>query len=115
MATEQNDKPPRRTHRAPAAAAAEHAPWRPVDWDPADALSVQRVAAGTAAPHEQIRAFKWIMFCTGYIDEPYRPGGEDGRRETDFALGKANVGRQIAKLLHMNLAALRGGEDREQV
>jgi hypothetical protein len=50
------------------------------------------------------------MRCTGYTDEPYRPGGEDGRRETDFALGKANVGRQIAKLLNLDMSRVRGSD-----
>lgn len=73
-------------------------------------LSLQRVRAGTAQPHEQKRALDWILLCTGLTDEPYRPG-EEGRRDTDFALGKAHVGRQIAKLLNMDLSKiLKGGE-----
>ena len=102
---EQPDRP--RVNRNPKAAAAEHAPWRPTPWENADALSLKRLAAGTASSVEQLRAFKWIMLATGLHDEPYRPGSEDGRRETDFALGKANVGRQMQKLVNIDLAKLR--------
>jgi hypothetical protein len=93
-----------------AEAAAEHAPWKPTPWEPADALSIKRVASGAANALEQRRAIEWIMRCTGYGGEPYRPGGEDGRRETDFALGKASVGRQIAKILNIDLTRVRGGD-----
>jgi hypothetical protein len=109
MATEQRDK---RQTKPAAAAAAAHAPWLPHPHEPADQLSIQRLAAGTANPLEQKQALKWIMSCAGYLDEPYRPGGEDGRRETDFALGKAHVGRQIAKML--NVTFRRSDNDREQ-
>lgn len=104
---------PKVVRKSPAAAAAEHAPWKPTSWEPADALSLKRLAAGTASPVEQQRALKWILTCTGVHDEPYRPGGEDGRRETDFALGKACVGRQIAKLVNIDLARIKGGEGNE--
>lgn len=53
------------------------------------------------------------MKATGYLDEPYRPGDEAGRRDTDFALGKAHVGRQIAKLLNLDLARVRGGDSEQ--
>jgi hypothetical protein len=112
MATEQHDeKRSARAHRKPMAlAAAEHSPLIPNEYEKADALSIQRFAAGRASEVEQKRAFAWIMRCTGYTDEPYRPGGEDGRRDTDFALGKANVGRQIAKLLHLDMTRVRGSD-----
>lgn len=73
----------------------------PTPFEAADQLSLQRLAAGEANPIEQKRALAWIMKCSGYLDEPFRPGGEDGRRDTDYALGRAYVGRQIAKLLNV--------------
>lgn len=112
MATEQSDKPNRRK-RPPAEVMAEHAPYMPIKWENADALSLQRIRAGAASPVEQQRAIEWILRCTGLFDEPYRPGHEAGRRDTDFALGKAHVGRQIAKLLNVDLSRIKGG-DREQ-
>lgn len=105
---------PRKAKRTPAAAAAEHAPWKPTAWEHADALSLKRLALGQASSVEQQRAYRWILLCTGLNDEPYRPGSEDGRRETDYALGKAHVGRQIVKLVNVDLARLRGGEEHER-
>lgn len=105
------EKPARK--RAPAQVAAEHAPWLPTAWEAADALSMQRLAAGTANQIEQKRAIRWILICCGVLDEAYRPGGEDGRRETDYALGKASVGRQIMKLAKVNLSLIKGGGDGE--
>lgn len=111
MATEQSDKPTLR--KSPAAAAAAHAPYIPTPWENADVLSLQRLQTGNASPVEQQRAMKWIIKCTGYLDEPYRPGDEAGRRDTDFALGKAHVGRQIAKLLNLDLSRVRGGNSEQ--
>lgn len=105
-------KPERKARKSPAAAAADHAPWLPTDWTPADALAMQRLSTGAANAEEQKTALRWILRCSGVTDEPYRPG-EDGRRETDYALGKANVGRQIAKLARINLSLLRGDEHGE--
>lgn len=97
--------------RSPTAAAAAHAPYLPTQWENADALSLQRLQTGSAQPHEQKRALAWILKVTGITDEAYRPGDENGRRDTDFALGKANVGRQIAKLLNLDLSkTMTGGE-----
>lgn len=99
--------------KRPATIAAENAPWLPTPWDPADALSIQRLAQGQANATEQKKAFEWILRATGINDEPYRPGGEDGRRETDYALGKAHVGREIVKMVKINLARIKGGADGE--
>lgn len=109
MASEQ-DKPRR---KSPAAAAAAHAPYIPTPWENADALSMKKLREGAASPVEQRRALDWILRCTGLTDEAYRPGDEAGRRDTDFALGKANVGRQIAKLLNLDLARVRGGDSEQ--
>lgn len=110
MATEQHDKRPR---KAAVVAAEEHAPWKPTPWENADALSVQRWSRGEANAIEQQRAFRWVLRATSYLDEPFRPGGEDGRRNTDFALGKAHVGREIAKLINIDLSQLRGKDERK--
>lgn len=109
MANEQEQRP----RKSAAAAASAHAPYIPITWENADALSLQKLRAGAASPVEQKRAIDWILKCTGLTDEPYRPGDEGGRRDTDFALGKAHVGRQIAKLLNLDLARVRGGDSEQ--
>lgn len=84
-----------------------HSPLMPTAYEAADALSIKRVFAGTATMVEQKRAFEWIMRATGYVDEPFRPGSND---ETIFALGKAHVGREIAKLLNIDMSIITRGE-----
>lgn len=112
MADREQPAQPRRLKK-PAAASAAHAPWLPTAWENADALALRRVADGTATPIEQQRAMRWIFRCTRATDQAFHPGSEDGRRATDFALGMAWVGRQIAKLCNIDLARLRR-EDVEQ-
>lgn len=111
MATEREQpaRPARR--KSPAVASVEHAPYLPTQWENADALAIRRVAAGTANAVEQQRAMGWILRCSRFNDLAYHPGGEDGRRATDFALGMAWVGRQIAKLINVDLAKLRRSDE----
>lgn len=110
---EQPDKPKLPPRKNPLQAALDHAPWLPCDYTPGEVLSIQALAAGTATAAEQKMALAWILKLTGINDQPFFPGGEDGRRSTDFALGKADVGRQIAKLVKLNLERIRGGEHGE--
>lgn len=87
------------------------APWKPAAYELADATAIQALARGEANADQQRRALDWIIYGACRLrDEPYRPGGTDGERDTAFALGQANVGRQIAKLVTLQLAALRRTE-----
>lgn len=97
-------KPVKRTLRQ---ALEEHAPWKPTDYQHAHALAMRRLQAGQASAEEQKLAFEWIVKCTGVADEPFRPGGVEGERDTQFALGKASVGRQIIKLVKIDLSRLK--------
>lgn len=79
----------------------------PAAWEPADAGALQALMAGEAKPHQQKRALDWIINqCCATYDPPFKTGGEDGRRETDFALGRAFAGQQIVGLLKVNLGVL---------
>lgn len=99
------------TRKSPKAAAAAHLSYKPGEYGLADAHALRALQAGTADAAQQKRALAWIMNeASKYLDEPYRPGGQDGDRDTVFALGRAFVGRQIAKLLNLNLSKLRGEE-----
>lgn len=86
----------------------DNSPWLPPHYELADAGAIQALHRGEATPEQQQRALKWIIehACKTY-DMPYRPGGDDGRRDTDFALGRQFVGQQIVKLLKLNLAMMR--------
>lgn len=116
--SEQHDKkatPPHRVRRSPAVASAEHAPYLPPKYEPADAAALQALARGQGSAEQQKRALDWVIkLGSALYEEPYRPGAEEGGRDTTFALGRAFVGRQIVKLLNVNLSNYRGGDDGEQ-
>lgn len=97
---------PRR--KRPLAAAQQHAPWLPVPYELAHVSSLQALERGEASPEQQRRALDWIIrLASGTYDFPYRPGGSDGERDTNLALGRMFVGQQIVKMLRLNLAKLR--------
>lgn len=89
--------------------AEEHAPWKPTQWEPADAAALQALMRGDCPPHLQQRAIKFIMWeLCGVRDLNFYPGGQEGERDTSFALGKRFVGLQIAKLIEIKVKP--GGE-----
>lgn len=93
--------------------AAENGPWKPPKWEKADAAALQALQHGTASPDQQKRALRWIIeMGAGTYDMSFRPGGDDGRRDTDFAEGRRFVGLQVVKLLGLNLSALPNDEPR---
>lgn len=86
---------------------AERAPWKPVPYEKADVAAIQALLRGEANEHQQKRALKWLIEqAAGTYDMAYRPGDE-GRRDTDFALGRAFVGQQVVKLTRLNLSRLK--------
>ena len=97
-----------RARRSAKAAADANAPWKPVSYELADADAIQALMRGDADKGKQQRALKFIIenICGAY-DVSYRPGGEEGRRDTDFAEGRRFTGLQIIKFLKLNLSALR--------
>lgn len=84
-------------------------PWKPADWEPEDAFAVQAMMFGRASEDQQKRACKFIVesLC-GVYDLEFRPGGEEGRRASDFAAGRRHVALQMIKFAHLNIAALKG-------
>jgi hypothetical protein len=89
----------------------DHAPWKPPHYEVADVAAIQAVARGDATPEMQLRAIKYIIegIC-GTYDFPYRPGGHEGERDTNVAIGRMFVGQQIVKMLKLNLEFLRRKE-----
>lgn len=82
-------------------------PLLPAGYDIADVKAFKNLAAGEATADQQKRALNWIiMHCAGTYDQPFRPGGAEGARDTDFAAGKQFVGQQIVKLVNMDLLAM---------
>lgn len=83
-------------------------PWSPViDFEDADIFALQAIAAGNASSGQQVRALNFIRskICEGKRLS-FMPGGEDGRRATDFAEGKRFVEVQIQRILNMRPATV---------
>lgn len=79
-------------------------PHIPADYDVADAAAIQALVNGTAEPHQQQRALKWIIEqASGTYEFQFYPDD----RQTSFALGRGFVGQQIVKMTRMNLSQLR--------
>lgn len=89
-------------------------PWLPAAYTTADAAAIQSVMRGDADSFQQKRAMKWIIESAAKTyDEQYFPtyADNDGRRETDYALGKRYVGNQIIKLSKLDLSDLKKKEE----
>lgn len=90
-------------------------PWSPIPksvdggfgFEDADPFALQAVAAGNASSAQQQRAIAFIrnVICEGERLS-FWPGGEDGRRATDFAEGKRFVSIQIRRFLNMRPATV---------
>lgn len=79
-------------------------PWQlPVERIPADAIvAIRAIADGTANEHQQRRAFEFIREDMCGVDRmTYWPGGEDGRRASDFAEGKRWVGTMLRRITRL--------------
>jgi len=80
----------------------------PPAYEIADVAAMQALERGDANTEQQQRALRWIIEVAGARnDMSYRPGGEEGRRDTDFAEGRRFVANQVVKLLRLNLGILR--------
>lgn len=76
-------------------------PWDIPPADEHDIRALKALAAGKASEGQQKVALDWIIHkAAGTYDQPFRPGGEDGRRATDFAAGKMHVGQRIVHLIN---------------
>lgn len=83
---------------APAAPA--HVPISP---EAADFHAIHAMIRCDATPEQQRRFVLWFNKATGVSENSFRPG-EDGRRETDFALGKKFVGDQFWSIAKTQLS-----------
>lgn len=94
-----SEQPRRAPPKSVVSAAQDNAPWKPAEWEPADATAIQSLQRGDCPAHLQQRALDFIVnrLC-GTYDLSYRPG-DGGDRDTAFAEGKRWVGMQLVKLL----------------
>lgn len=78
-------------------------PQIPPPYELADVSAFQALQRGDASPDMQQRALKWLIEQgAGTYQFNYYPS----ERDTAFALGRAFVGQQVVKLLHLSLADL---------
>lgn len=79
------------------------ASYLPPEYDVADVAAFQALHEGEATPEQQKRALDWLITkCAGVYEFHYYPND----RDTSFALGRAFVGQQVVKLLHLNKSRL---------
>ncbi len=78
-------------------------PWQtPPTIQNEDIFALQALERGTANAAQQKRAVTFIERTLCATDRmSFYPGGEDGRRATDFAEGKRWVGSQLRRLLKL--------------
>lgn len=96
----------------------DNAPWKPVHYNIPIVAAIKALSRGEATPEQQRLALDWIigwdrnsgreLLLTespcGIYDDPFRPGKVD---ETHYALGRQFAGRQIRKLVNMNIKNLK--------
>jgi len=84
---------------------AESMPYFPPAYELADIMAIKGLAAGTASPDQQQRAFKWLIenACATY-ELSYRPTSD---RDTSFAEGRRFVGLQIVKMLKLDTSKMK--------
>lgn len=91
-----------RPKQEPLNALAAHAPWMPVTVDPAVVSGLQAMRRGDCPAHLQQKILQWLLDVSRNGGALYFPG-EAGRRDTDYALGRAFIGETIVTFLRMQL------------
>lgn len=87
----------------------------PPEYSEFDVASIQACVKGEATPAQQKHAIDYIINqCCNTYDLSFRPGGEVGRRDTDFAEGRRFVGLQIVKMINVSLSKLKELETTKQ-
>jgi len=77
-------------------------PWQMPRIEDADIFALQAIANGTAGTAQQQRAYAYVVRTLCETDRmTFWPGGEDGKRATDFAEGKRWVGLQLRRIEKM--------------
>lgn len=99
------------TRKTAQVSVADSAPYIPAKYDVAVASAIQALMNGSASEHQQKMALKWIIeVAAGTYDLSFRPGAQEGERDTTFAEGRRFVGLTLVKLTHLNVSKLRSDE-----
>ena len=79
-----------------------HGAIEPAEYSDAVIGAVKALASGVANESQQKAALAWIINeAAKTYDQPFRPGGEGGDRDTAFACGRMFVGQQIVKVMKL--------------
>lgn len=85
------------------------APWTPAQPTKALHYALRALQAGNASERQQKAALDWIITeAARTYDQPFRPGGADGARATDFSAGMMFVGQQIIRAMKLDPDQLEG-------
>ena len=91
-------------------------PFEPAQYDNSIVAATRALANGEANEGQQQLFWKWLIEeVSGYFDLSFRPGGDDGRRLSDFAEGKRFVGSQCLKMLQPVLTPAKPEEPPKRV
>ena len=92
-----------------------NAPYRPARLSTTIVYAIKALPDGKADAAQQSALLHWLLYeATKAYDMSFRPGGEDGKRDSDFAEGKRFVGLQIVRAFNMSpeeVAELKKQED----
>lgn len=84
--------------------------WSYAPYDDDDVRAVKALASGKASEGQQRIALAWMIYnASRTYDLPFRPGGVDGQRASDFACGRMFVGQQVIKLINMDMPEKKKG------
>ena len=81
-------------------------PWEPAEYDDDIVYAFRALAAGQANEPQQRLVLSYVQFVCGvgaFEDLPFRPGGVEGSRASDFAAGMKHAGLQLMKFLKPQL------------
>jgi len=85
--------------KSPRAKSQPDRPWQMPRIEDVDIFAIQAIAEGVANDGQQRRAYDYIVRVLCETDRmTFWPGGEDGKRATDFAEGKRWIGVQLRRI-----------------
>ena len=73
-------------------------PWMPPEFTQEQIGAIKALSRGQADPHQQQLAIQFLIDMCHNGGAHFFPG-QDGQRSTDFALGRAWVGKQIVTMV----------------
>lgn len=90
----------------------KHTAWTPAPYTGTEVSAMHALRDGDADDVQQAIALRWIIENAGAAyEQSFYPGGEDGRRATDFAEGRRFVANSIIKLMKLPLSVVQAQDE----